>query len=348
MRKSYLLSILVFWFTFCAHVGAAEELPAVVINDLNKKGLPLEEPLFGKPKDCPYEPTRVVKMVEEILKNRIVHVNYDRVQIFKQLLDHIQNKKKNLLENVRLFNPSISVDPYRGSACVGMTLDLLKHLPLELNGYVVAAKLPNKFQQDFFPEYCHTAILIQCIHDRGKSFVLLDPAFDIVNPIVLEPNSNPIFVDMNEKGIWSFELIEESEKSFIKCFTNLNEKENPDLCMIYRTDRLLNPVPASAVPMCLGDRKPSLLSRDSRGHHIVHLNLDFNNQRILISRYNDREPPVSFDDFMSENNFFTEDFAKFLGFSSEELNSYLKSVIEKVDIINELYSEYKKYINNMK
>jgi hypothetical protein len=348
MRKFYWLSILVFSCVFYSHIVASEKLPKAVINDLNNMGLPLEEPLFANSKDCLYDPKIVVKMVEQILKNRILNVNYDRVQIFKQLLDHIQGKEKKLLESVRSFDPSISVDPYRGSACVGMTLDLLKHLPPELNGYVVAAKLPKKFQQDFFPEYCHTAILIQCIHNRGKSFVLLDPAFDIVDPIVLEADSNPVFIDMNEKGIWSFELIKDSETFFIKCSTNLNEKENPDLCMIYRTDQLLNPVPASAVPMCLGDRKPSLLSRDIRGHHVVHLNLDFNNKRILISRYNHKEPPISFEEFMSDDSFFKEDFSMLLGFSSEELNSYLKSVIEKVDVINELYFEYKEYINKKK
>ncbi|MGH2612517.1 MAG: hypothetical protein ACRDFB_05650, partial [Rhabdochlamydiaceae bacterium] len=98
------------------------------------------------------------------------------------------------------------------------------------------------------------------------------------------------------------------------------------------------------IPMCLADRKPSLLCRDSTGKHPLHLNLDMNQKRILISRLGQKQPPISFDEFLSQDNYFDEEFASLLKFSSRELNAYLRCVIEKHRLIDELYSSYKKVL----
>ena len=318
------------------------------LSQLEKKIATIQEPRFSEAPTTYRDSASLSEELSPILQARIAATNYDRVYIWQQFLDHVIHLQRSLLpmESLAYFYPDLSVNQTRGSACVGLTMDCLFHVPPHINAYIASAKLPAKFEQKFFPFYCHTAVLVKFLNltnpeDRG--YLLLDTAFDITNSLIIKHGSKA-FVDMQEKGIWSFEITHLDGQEVILCRTDLEHLDDQSTWMIYRTDRLVNPIGSSAIPMFLADRKPTLLSRNSDGSHIAHLNLDFNRKQILITVHNQRCPPVPFEEFLQKEQYFDDAFASLLFMDAPTLNSYLRSVVDKHALVDTIYSQYQEVL----
>lgn len=109
--------------------------------------------------------------------------------------------------------------------------------------------------------------------------------------------------------------------------------------MIYLTDRVTNVVQSSAMPMLLGDRRLSLLSRGEDGLHIAHLNIELNKDRIVWAVNRERQTPISFAQFL-EGKSLPDDFARALHMSPEDLSSRIDTIIKNRDILDSLHKSY--------
>jgi len=270
-------------------------------------------PLFAEGRETLISGEKIVEQLRPILRDRLSKMNYDRIFPIVQFLDHYEKSKEEFpsispLEAFKSFRFQPTISGGSGGPCVSLTFDLFENLPDGIGCYIVAARLPRKFHQFMFPELCHTAIMI---HYRSpddpsdKGYVLIDPSFDICEPILLVEEGDPFVYDMKEKGIWTFSI----SQDLVLCDIMSDEREEmpgvspEDWQMIYRTDELLNPIESSAMPMILVDRRPSLLSRREDGTHLAHLNAELNKKRVIWNEGGFRYEPVLFISFMQDLSF---------------------------------------------
>lgn len=292
----------------------------------------------------------IIKQVTPILRKRLVEANYDRIFPVTQFLEHYQKCKKKdqtitPIEACKSFVFHPLIPSFRGGPCVSLTYDLYEHLPEEIKGFIVAARLPGKYQQFAFPQFSHTAILIKYQNPNDhedNGYILLDPSFDISEPILLKNGGTPFFYDMKNKGVWKFSLIEDqilceilSEESA------LTRDESPDLWrMVYLTAKLDNPIESSAVPMIFVDRRLSLLSRDSQGKMIVHLNVELNKKRIVWDTPAGWFEPILFASITPNSLLFPDWFAASLQTTTHELSDRIHKIIQDKKILDSLYCDY--------
>ncbi|MGE3954974.1 MAG: acetate--CoA ligase [Parachlamydiales bacterium] len=311
----------------------------------------VEEPRFG-PALLPVlrGGDEVAALVRPTLQQRIAATNYDRLGFANQFLTHYlterdSNPTLSPIDALSTFLVDPGVERHRGSHCIGLTQDILDRLPSGIKGYFVAAQLPAPFQQPYAPYYCHGGGLIpfKSPHNpRDQGFVLLDPSFDIAEPLVLRPGV-PVEVDMREKGTWIFRL----EGNEIVC--RAGPHPNGALWdaaryggseMRYRTDRYLNPVSSCILPLMLVDRRLSLLSRRADGSHLAHINMGLDWKQITWSIDEVRGDPIPFSAFSEEGFRFSPSFAELLFLSDEELNSRVYQVIAHGEVLDILYEAY--------
>jgi|GEM_PF-1677271 len=295
----------------------------------------------------------IVERMRPILRERLASTNYDRMQGTLQFLDHYEEEKikdstLSPLLSLKNFNYDLCLKDGRGASCVGLAFDMFRHLPPDISGYINAARLPKKYQQFAAPDYCHVSVLVAFQHpenlsDRG--FVLLDPSFDFHEPILLKTKGPPYAYHMGKKGIWNFSIQEDVIICQV-CFQKNNiptAEEYENLRMIYRTDRLLNPVESSAIPMMLIDRRLSCLSRRADGKHISHLNIELNKNRIVWDQEGEMRAPVPFNAIEEKEWEFNETFANGLFIDKDELNRRVQRIVQEREVLNQLYLEYLHY-----
>jgi hypothetical protein len=323
-------------------------------SELSKRlGYVVQPPLFSEVEPISLSGEEIVELVRAILKNRLGLTNYDRIFPALQFLDHYENCKRDTqdispIEALKTFRFQPLLPSNRGGACVSLTFDLYNCLPSSLKGYMALAKLPGEFQQMGFPKYSHVAVLIKYqsplnVEDRG--YVLLEPGFDIDEPILLKSNGDPFFYKTKKKGIWKFYLDNEQ----IIC--DLPNKQNKDsnfpvdyFRMVYLTECVLNPIEASAIPMMLADRRLSLLSRREDGSHRAHLNIELNKKRVIWDRVEERFDPISFSQFCQDGWTFPIFFANELYLSNIELTNKILRIVKNKPILDALYLDYMKLL----
>ena len=294
---------------------------------------------------------KIIEVVAPILSDRLQQLAYDRVVATTQFLDHYEHCKiedPNILplEAFKSFKFDPFKPPFKGGPCVSLTLDIYAHLPTDLNSYIVAAKLPTRYQQFALPQFCHTAVLIHFQDPQDPScegFVVLDPSFDFPVPIVLKKNEpTPFVCDMGEKGLWEFSLtgdkivceIYNKQRASSKSF------DEEEWRLVYRTDRLLNPIESSAAPMILADRRLSFLTRSPRGVSLAHLNVELNKERIVWDDQGGFFEPISFTKFINDTWLFPEPFASTLRLSQSDLFSKIERIIVSKETLDDLYTSY--------
>jgi hypothetical protein len=172
--------------------------------------------------------------------------------------------------------------------------------------------------------------------------VLLDPSFHIHKPIlVIEHSSEQFKYDMGEKkGVWHFFISDE----FIHCqprslTTKWDEQRINDTFMVYRTDKILNPVESSSNPMFAIDRNIPVVSRHANGKQKAHINVNLKEKVIAWKKGNEPKSLISFDDFLSGFKF-DSDLTDLLLVDNKKFNESLKYVISNVNIFDSLYTDY--------
>lgn len=316
---------------------------SIIENVLNEV---VQPPRFTEPPEANHlSVEKLVEIIQPIITDRLINTNYDRIQVALQLINqHKQDVGKDglltPLQSLRNFRYDASLFS-KGAPCVGLTLDILNHLPKFLNAYVVAAELPRHYQQFAAPKYCHTAVLVPYQSDDDFGYILLDPSFDFAEPIIVKKNSNFVY-DGGLKGIWTFFLENNKIVAQISSTptTEWSEKDIYEKRMYYRIDVLSNPIESSAVPMVLADRKLSLLARNENGIQNSQISIELDKHRVVWSENGVRKSPISFKDFLDEKFQFDDSFSKPLGMISEELNNMVLILLKNAEILDLFYIDY--------
>lgn len=318
----------------------------------------IQPPLFSPSKETPLSAEEIVEKVHPILKQQLAKMNYDRTFPILQFLDHYENcqkKNKSILpiEAYKTFKFEPILLGMSGGPCVSLTFDIYNRLPAGIEGYIVAAQLPVKYQQLGFPKFSHTAVLIKYKNPSIKEdegYILLDPSFDIDEPIVLKGEHGSFLYDMKGKGIWKFSIEADNIICDILPKQNAMKQDNDENFwrMTYLTSRLVNPIESSAMPMILTDRRLSLLSRREDGTHIVHLNIELNKNRVVWDQAENWFDPISFIQFTHKKWLFPDWFACSLGLSASDLSKKILRIIENKKILDSLYASYLKLLNDTK
>ena len=306
----------------------------------------IQSPHFEAGKKTTLPGHEIVRKVKPILTQHLVDTNYDRVGVGMQLIDYYQNQDCDLPQ-ILSFKYKSELRNGRGAPCVGLTLDILSKIPDEVNAYIVAAILPNRYQQFAAPQYCHAAVLIafESFEDPSDNgYILIDPSFDLAEPILLYRNSKSYIYNAGRKGIWVFSIDHDTivcqiyPKGMLSA--QITAEEAGQWRMIYRTDQLANPLESSAIPMALIDRRLSLLARDVDGYHTSHLNIELDKGQIVWDLHEKRQTPIHFNQFYNGSYEFDEEFASFLHMKSSDLNGDIMYILNHQNILNELYVQY--------
>ncbi len=300
----------------------------------------VQPPQFTTPPQIHRASDEIVYMASPILKNRLKTMNYDRIFPVIQFVEHFEKTQQSHpkitpIEALKNFDFTPLSETDRGGPCVSLALDLQKSLPKELKSYICLAKLPKKFQQFALPEYSHAAVMIKFCTNEESGYVLLDPSFDIDEPIVIKGQGSPSYYQTKKHGCWKFYLKDDS----ILC--EMVDAHGDQ--MIYKTCVVTNVVACSAVPMLIADRRLSLLSREDDGTHIAHINVELNKKRIIWDKGEIQYSPIHFSHVLQGQalpNWFCEQ----LFISQNRLMHRINKIIKYNQTLNSLYIDYLKLI----
>ena len=228
----------------------------------------------------------------------------------------------------------------------GLTLDLIRHLPKGVSAYPAAAILSNRYQQKCGPKFSHVTPVISYENPRNprdRGTVILDPSFHIGKPILLPDQGLPFPYDMGaKKGVWRFSI----DREKVLCQPGPKEGEQAweparlkDSLMTYRLDQILNPEEASALPMFGIDRNSPIVSRNSNGSQIAHINVDLTKKEITIKVGEEKRPSILLSSIL-EGTRLDADVAEKLLLDPKELNESLRLIAEGIEDLDELYSSF--------
>lgn len=274
-------------------------------------------------------------LLTPILEEHLKMTNYDRLHLVRQFLDFYESKsgKMNSLEVLSLFKPDTSIALTRGSSCYGLIDELYDRLPAELNARRIPAVLGKRFQQKGWAKPSHVALLIKYASDKDEGYVLLDPNFDIEIPIILKSSGEGFVVDMKNKGRWNFRL---KGDQIIVNHLNGGEEWNT----VYDLKEYLNSSDVAIKPMIAGDRKICLISRNAKGEQQAYFSINLDQKEILWAIGYERQPSISFDDFLNQKNSWSPDFYSKFSFSKEELDTLIVKTIHQAPLLDKLREQY--------
>lgn len=314
----------------------------------------IQPPCFSSFPVMKMQGQEIVEQLRPILRQRISKTNYDRVAIATRFLRHYirQFKRNNMspLEALSSFFVKSSLFN-NGNSCVGLSLDLLQHLPKKIKGYPVAAVLAKHYQQFAGPLYSHVAALISFQdpnNNEKNGFVLLDPSFHIAEPILLFKNGPSIAIDMGEKkGVWTFSL--EGNEIFCRAVpkqpsTSWSDEKIKDATMIYRTDRFCNPETGYAIHQLPIDKSLPIVSRKEDGEQKAHINIDLSKKEVIWKVGNSKKESITFADLLQGKITFNKDLYLLLGFSKKKFLNMIIAIIKNKAIFDDLYSDYLKLL----
>jgi len=302
-------------------------------------------PCFGEINHEPYVASslEISNEITPLIRKHLKSTNYDRIHLVEQFVDFCIKIKENsnefdkfeVIKAMADFEPNMSVEIYNGSSCCGLTMLLFDQIPEKFNAYVIPAQLNTKFKQKGWSKYSHTAILISYASPIDKSdrgYILLDPNFDIDEPIILLEDGTPFYVDLKDKGKAALFL----EKNKI-IFSFVDHPEFGDL--VYEIKNYYNPFEVGVKPM-IADGRISCVSRDEHGVHLGHLNIVLDKAYISWSINYKKMPPIPFQDFVDGGHRFTENFASLFNLTAKSLNETILKIISNLDIILDFTSIY--------
>lgn len=319
-------------------------------NLIDKLQQAIETPSFSSFPVIQMQGTTIIEKVKPILRKRIAATNYDRVAIATRFLRHyfFKFRQANIspLEALSSFFVKSSL-LNSGNSCVGLSLDILHHLPKNIKGYPVAAILAKHYQQFAGPLYSHAAALIafqEPEHNGKKGFVLLDPSFHIAEPILLFEHGPSVTIDMGDKkGNWIFSL--EGNEIFCRAVpkdypSSWSDEKIKDATMIYRTDYFCNPEKGYAIHQLPIDKSLPIVSRQETGEQKAHINIDLRKNEVIWKIGNNTKESIAFVDLLQGKITFDEKLYSLLGFSKKKFLNMIMSIVKNKAIFDDLYSDY--------
>ena len=280
-------------------------------------------------------------LLTPILEDHLRETNYDRLHLVRQFLDFYESKsgKMTPLEALGFFQPDTSLTHARGSSCYGLIDDLYDRLPAELNARRIPAVLGKRFQQKGWAKPSHVALLIKYTYGGDQGYVLLDPNFDIEIPIVVKSSGEGFVVDMKNKGRWNFRLL--GDQIIVN---NLNG--GSEWNTVYDLKEYLNSTDVAIRPMIAGDRKICMISRNKKGEQQAYFSVNLDQKEILWSIGYDRQPSISFEDFLNQKCPWSYDFYSQFSLSQEEIDSLVIKTIHQAPVLDQVREQYFELLKN--
>jgi hypothetical protein len=301
----------------------------------------IQPPKFRKPVIEPVKCSslKLVGSCSRLLALQTAARNYDRVVFINCFLDHYQslkleNDKITPIEALQCFrlNSLGLLDMAKGGHCGALCSDLLSRLSM---GYLVASKLPTLYQQKGAPELCHVGHLIPFENPEDKldcGFILLEPGFNIVQPVVLKAGQKQV-IKCSDTESWSFIWVGETITALPEPAPT-KAKDIREKTMTYRIDELLNPDSAITVPLLAVDARPCILSRDESGQVIAKLIVNFAKKQIELSVGSMRSAPVKFEDFHKSSDWLSEEAAAIFHINKATLLRRLAQLVDNAEMLD--------------
>jgi acetyl-CoA synthetase len=283
----------------------------------------------------------IVQIVQPFLENHLENTNYDRLHLVAQFLDFysercLEDPSLKLVDALVKFTPDMRVHPWHGSSCHGLIDDVYNLLPGHLGAKKIPAILGSRFAQEGWSKYSHTALVIRFASPcdpEDAGYILLDPNFDISEPIVILDNQRSVTVDMKTKGLWSFSL----EGSTIVA---QRQNEGSSWRTVFMLKEYLNPQAVAVKPMIAADRRLALVARDKHGVQQGSINVRLDLEEIQWVKGLERQPPISFANFIEKKDHFKDDFADFFHFSATHLNELILNLVQNRSLLDDLRRQY--------
>jgi hypothetical protein len=305
-----------------------------------------QAPTFSHPKTTYLGSEDILQSVTPLFRSYLAETKYDRMVIADQFLRHFFNQKnESPLAALTTFEIDCTLNHHPGNTCVGLSLDFIERLPKPIYAYPIGAILSQKYHQFAGPTYSHVTCLIRYQNPRDEmdsGYILLEQSFHISSPILLVNQGSAFGYDMGSKnGIWNFSI----QGDEIICQGTPRPGELPwsteeleRSLMRYRTDKIENPIPSSAMPMFPIDRSLPIVSHHEDGVQPARIDIDFNKHEISWKIYDEKMPAIAFEKMPKAP--FGSDIADLLRMDKEHLNEMVSRLVTHEAILDRLYEEY--------
>jgi acetyl-CoA synthetase len=280
------------------------------------------------------EREKLQAVLKPVLEEHLASLNYDRTHLADAFLSYYQQEKAKRptllpLKAMEEFDCELNARESQGGICFSLVDDLYNHLPDGVFGYKVMATVPNRFYQDGFPKFCHAGVVVPF----NEGVMLLEPNFDLAEPIILL-EGQPVLVDMKDKGKWVFCLSGQK--------ISVSESENT--IMEYHLADYINGMDVGPKAMASVDEKMSLVSRDSEGYHLGHLNVNLKTEQVQLTIQYEKKSPIPFEDFLQGQEL-DDDVAALFHLQPRELNGMIQRIILGKEVFSTLKKQYLKVLD---
>jgi len=295
----------------------------------------------------------ITERITPILQKHLAERNYNRVYLAEKFII-FYNQNRHLFNTplkafVAFDTKQYAKDKHNG-VCFGLTKALFDKLPSDLHAYKIGAILPNRYQQNGWHLFPHTAIVIPYenpIEPVDKGYILLDTNFQISVPIVLRYGDKPVAVDLGKKGTWQFQL--KANKIICHIFKEQNKTfDTIHDVMVYVLQEYLNGEEAALKTMIASDRRLPIVSQYENGVYKAHLRIDLVKKSLSSAIHGTYQPLISFEEFLSGKKRFDQTFANYLNMDVKKLNSTIETIIKNSDVLNSLTEQYFELLDHEK
>lgn len=305
----------------------------------------IQPPRFRNPIIPPVRRSSVelVEICTKALVRQTATRNYDRVIFINEFLSFFEFMKSKHdeitpIEALKIFELDSCrlLSVAKGGHCGALCGNLMQDLGM---GYMCASKLPKTYQQKGAPELCHAGQLIPFENPLDKldcGLILLEPGFNIVQPIVLKEGQKQI-IKCSESEVYSFILVK-GEITMLPEPAPTKERDIREKSMTYRVDELLNPDSSITVPLLAVDARPCILSRDERGQLSAKLIVNFAKSQIEISAGSVRSA-VKFEDVNKNDDWISPELALLFHTDKPALLARIRQLVKHEKTLQQLREE---------
>lgn len=291
----------------------------------------------------------IQKIVSPILKKFFSQVHYNRINQICQFIDHYhQLNRQNSstitpLEALEIFTVDLQspMNQTKGGSCYEFIQCLTRRLPNFLHPNLIPASVPR-----WSPRYCHklshiAAIVVynNCTNSGDTGFILLDPSFELDEPIIIPFNgtSKPV----TSMGGYTFVFSHEGGTILGKIReTNPMGKVEEDICMTYFLKRITNFVDVAIKPLIACTRNISLITYSDHFEKISDLRIRLDKEIITWGVGMEEKPFIEFDKFLSKKFQFDKSFSDNPLLDIKQVNKSIEKIISNKELLKNLYSEY--------
>ena len=113
-------------------------------------------------------------------------------------------------------NSEQAIEKYNSGDCVALSIYIKNKLKkMNIQSYLIPATIPNKYKLEGYLEISHVAL---CIPLSSKKFYVVDPAFYLLNPMIVD-----LSVPENENIVYSKNIYKNEEENKLINYTTIDK-----------------------------------------------------------------------------------------------------------------------------